>query len=79
MPRSQVPDFSIHCDIETIAGSGFTACLADETNVICYQGYLYCFIQYYRGYFRNIAGQFFSYSKDQKTSANMMILAIDSF
>lgn len=63
-------------DIRTIAGLGFTACLADETYAVCYQGYLDCFIQHDRGDFRQHRGALFLLSQ---TLANMVILAIDSF
>lgn len=63
-------------DIRTIAGLGFTACLAAETYAVCYQSYLDCFIQHGRGDFRQHRGALFLLSQ---TLANMVILAIDSF
>jgi len=62
--------------LRTLAGLGFTACLANHGHIACYQPYLNCFLEHDSGDFRRHSASLLLLSQ---AMANMVLLAIDNF
>ena len=63
-------------DIRTIAGLGFTACLANDGYIACYQPYLHYFLNHDEGDFRKHPGALPILSE---ALAHMVVLGMKSF